>query len=89
VATVRSVADRSDVKADEKLLDSLFREIRACQAGKHGEHHKCEAIEVLRPRFFLGVAAGESWRLFSVGVRDGRAVLADELSDLRELSFKR
>lgn len=80
-----------EAKADAKLLGKLINEMRTCQAadasGGHQEHNKCIAIAELRPRLFLGVAAGETWRLFTVADRGGRAVLGDELPDLDALHF--
>jgi hypothetical protein len=80
-----------EAKATAKLLDKLLEGMRACQASSapHGasDHAKCLAIAELQPRFFLGVAAGETWRLFTVVERDGRAVLGDELPDLNDLHF--
>lgn len=76
-----------ETKATPKLLDRLLREMRACQATSHAEHEKCLALQVLRPRLFLAVAASETWRLCSVAERDGRAVLGDELPDLQSLHF--
>lgn len=80
-----------EAKADAKLLDKLLDGMRACQASgtPHGasDHKKCLAISELQPRLFLGVAAGETWRLFTVVQRDGRAVLGDELPDLDGLHF--
>ena len=52
-----------EAKADERLLDGLFAKMGACQGEVHAEHNKCRAMEVFRPRLFLGVAAGEDWRL--------------------------
>jgi hypothetical protein len=81
-----------EAKADARLLGKLIDEMRACHAANgalaHQEHPKCRATEVLRPRFFLGVAAGDTWRLFNVTERDGRAALGDELFDLGRLEFR-
>jgi hypothetical protein len=80
-----------EAKATPEMLEKLLTGMRACQS--HGTPHsrsdqvKCAAIAVLRPRLFLGVAAAETWRLFSVVERDGRAVLGDELPDLDRLRF--
>ncbi|HWB23341.1 MAG TPA: hypothetical protein VG652_10680 [Gaiellaceae bacterium] len=81
-----------EAKADAKLLGKLFDGMRACQASgaPHpvtSDHKKCLAIAELQPRLFLGVAAGDTWRLFTVVERDGRAVLGDELPDLNDLHF--
>jgi len=80
-----------EAKADAKLLTKLFDGMRACQASgaPHGasDHKKCLAIAQLRPRLFLGIAAGEAWRVFMVVERDGCAVLGDELPDLVGLHF--
>jgi hypothetical protein len=79
-----------EAKADAKLLSKLLREMRACQAGaphNQNDHKKCLAIAVLRPRLFLGVAAGETWSIFTVVERDGRSVLGDELPNLDNLHF--
>jgi hypothetical protein len=64
----------------------------ACLTGRRGSAGprpalKCVAIAELRPRLFLVVAAGETWRLFTVVERDGQAVLGDELPDLNRLHF--
>src|SRR5262249_46794016 len=80
-----------EAKADASLLGKLIDEMRTCldadAPGDHTEHNKCRAIAELQPKFFLGVAAGEPWRLFTVVDRDGRAVLGDELPDLDGLNF--
>jgi hypothetical protein len=76
-----------ETKATPKFLDRLLREMRACRATSHAEHEKCLALQVLRPRLFLAVAASETWRLCTVIERDGRAVLGDELPDLQRLQF--
>jgi hypothetical protein len=80
-----------EIKADAKLLDKLFAEIVACQTATapivHTEHNKCRAIAELQARLFLGVAAGETWRLFTVIEHDGRTVLGNELADLNDLHF--
>jgi hypothetical protein len=76
-----------EAKADERGLARLIERIRECQQGRispddprHADDHKkCNAIHVLRPRFFLGVAAAETWRVFDVIDRDGRASLGEEL----------
>jgi hypothetical protein len=87
IATLRSRAG-VEAKANKNLLDKLFQEMRACQMGSHSQHNKCLAIDAFRVDLFLGVAAGETWRLFSVAERNGRAVLGDELPDLDRLHFK-
>jgi hypothetical protein len=80
-----------EAKANVKLLGKLVDEMRACQTASvprvHSQHKKCLAIAELRPRLFLGVAAAETWRLFTVVEREGRAVLGDELPDLDDLHF--
>jgi hypothetical protein len=80
-----------EAKANAKLLDKLLRGMRGCQesgaAHAASDHKKCLAIAQLRPRLFLGVAAGEVWRLFTVVEPDGGAVLGDELPDLVGLHF--
>jgi hypothetical protein len=80
-----------EAKATAKMLDKLIQGMRACPAEgvRHtrSDHVKCLGIALLRPRLFLGVAAGETWRLFKVVDRDGRAVLGDELATLDDLYF--
>jgi hypothetical protein len=80
-----------EVKADAKLLGKLLDRMRARQAADaaipHTNHASCLAIAELRPPLFLAVAANETWRLFNVVERDGRAVLGDELPDLDRLQF--
>jgi hypothetical protein len=80
-----------EAKATATLLDSLLSGMRACQEDgvphPRTDHVKCCAIAKLRPRLFLGVAAGNHWRLFRVVDRNGRAVLGEELADLDELNF--
>ena len=80
-----------EVKADRSRLNRLLEEMRTCQAGPpgcdHQEHKKCQAVEVFRPRRFVGVAAGEIWRVFNVASHQGRLVVAEELPDLRDLRF--
>jgi hypothetical protein len=80
-----------DAKAHPKELESLIREMRECRAGggsiEHQEHAKCRGLAVLRPPLFLGVAADQTWRLFTVEVEDGRSVLGDELPDLDRLHY--
>jgi hypothetical protein len=80
----------SEATATATMLDKLLQGMRACQTHgvPHGrsDHVKCSAIAVIRPRFFLGVAAG-TWRLFTVVERDGQAVLGDELASLDDLYF--
>lgn len=80
-----------EAKATSKLLDKLLDGMHACQASgaphSASDHKKCLAIAELQPRLFLGVTAGENWRLFTVVQRDGRAVLGDELPDLDGLHF--
>lgn len=66
-----------EAKADERLLDGLFAKMGACKGEVHAEHNKCRAMEVFHPRLFLGVAAGEDWRLFDVEERQGRVVLGE------------
>jgi hypothetical protein len=61
-------------------LERLIRKMRSCGGTAHAEHRKCEALQVVRPDFFLGVAASETWRLFPViHDRNGRLVLGDPL----------
>ena len=80
-----------EAKATPRMLEKLLAGMRACQTDgtphSRSDHVKCSAIAVLRPRLFLGVAATETWRLFNVVERDGRAVLGDELPDLDRLRF--
>jgi hypothetical protein len=80
-----------EAKATPRMLEKLLAGMRACQTDRtrhsRSDHVKCSAIAVLRPRLFLGVAAAETWRLFNVVERDGRAVLGDELPDLDRLRF--
>jgi hypothetical protein len=80
-----------EAKATAKMLDKLLQGIRAChvegRSHDRSDHVKCSAIVVLRPPLFLGVAASETWRLFTVVDCDGRAVLGDELPDLKRLHF--
>ena len=58
-----------EARAAAKMLDKLLAGMRACHAdgAPHikSDHVKCTAIAVLRPRLFLGVAAAETWRLFT------------------------
>lgn len=80
-----------EAKATAKMLDRLLEGMRACHTDgaphSRTDHVKCSAIAVVRPRLFLGVAAAETWRLFTVVERNGRAVLGDELPDLDRLRF--
>jgi hypothetical protein len=78
-----------EVKKTSIYLDRLVSGMKSCRAGSPhtAEHKKCLAIEHLRPRLFLVVAAGEDWRLFRVEDADGRAVLGDQLPDLDPLYF--
>ena len=76
-----------ETKATPTLLDRLLREMRSCQSTAHAEHEKCLALQVLRPRLFLAVAASQTWRLYTVVERDGRAVLGDELTHLQTIHF--
>jgi hypothetical protein len=80
-----------EVKADAKKLDALLGEMGTCQPSVtdpvHREHRKCQAIDVFRPHRFVGVAAGEVWRVFDVVSRDGRFVVAEELPGLDDLRF--
>ena len=80
-----------EAKATPRALEKLLAGMRACQTDgtphSRTDHVKCSAIAVLRPRLFLGVAAAETWRLFDVVERDGRAALGDELPDLDRLRF--
>jgi hypothetical protein len=93
--TIAEVRSRVGVeaKANAKQLGKLLDNMRACHTASaphnRSEHKKCLAIAELRPPLFLGVAAPETWRLFSVVERDGRAALGDELPDLDRLHFKR
>jgi hypothetical protein len=83
-----------EVKAHADVVDKLLQRMQACQMGHPvrghsvSDHKKCRAIEVLRPSLVLGVAAAETWRVFTVDERDGRAVLG-EPRDLDCLHFKR
>lgn len=77
-----------ETKATLTLLGRLLREMRSCQGTGHAEHEKCLALQVFRPRLFLAVAASEAWRLYTVGEREGRAVLGEELRDLQSLHFR-
>lgn len=77
-----------EAKADTRALDLLIDEMRACQGESHGQHNKCEALNVFQPRFFLGVAAGEDWRLFPVVTRGGRKVLGKKPLPLNRLQYK-
>jgi hypothetical protein len=93
--TLREVSTRIAVETKGHAegpdsLTSLLDEMRACQrtGTPHDEHAKCKAIAVLSPSLFLAVAAGDTWRLFTVARRDGQAVLGDELSDLSCLHFR-
>ena len=58
-----------EAKATAKMLDKLLEGMRACHADgaphSRTDHVKCSAIAELRPRLFLGVAAAETWRLFT------------------------
>jgi hypothetical protein len=80
-----------EAKATAKMLEELVQEMQACPTGSiradHSQHSKCRALEVLRPRLFLSVAAGETWHLFNVRDVDGRAVLGDEVSNFDDLYF--
>jgi len=81
-----------EVKAKANELASLLRKMQACP-GETGaghsntEHRKCSALSVFRPRHFLGIAAGEVWRLFDVVRRDNRYVVGRELPNLDCLHF--
>ena len=81
-----------EAKATAKLLDKLLDGMRACEmfGRPHDktDHKKCLAIAELRPHLFLGVAAGETWRLFTVVERNGRAVLGKELPGLDKTSLR-
>lgn len=68
-----------EARATPTLLDRLLRDMRACDGKSHREHEKCLALQVLRPRLFPGIAAAETWRLFTVAERDGRAAPGREL----------
>ena len=81
-----------EVKQTSRYLDSLIRGMRGCKGSpdrghSRSEHKKCQALDLLHPRFFLGIAAGEDWRLFKVQECDGRAVLGEQLPDLDLLYF--
>lgn len=81
-----------EAKATPKMLNHLIAGMLACHADAtphdRTDHVKCNAVDVLRPRFFLGVAARETWRIFTVGKHDGRHTLGEELTpDLRALHF--
>lgn len=80
-----------EVKATAAMLADLVEEMRSCRDNRtpHGsEHAKCKAIAVIAPELFLGIAADENWRLFSIDHAEGRAVLGDELPDLGQLKFR-
>ena len=69
-----------EAKADEKLLNNLLHGMQACQGQSEGQHKdtdhkKCRGLQVFRPRLLLGVAAGETCRLFSVKESHGRTLL--------------
>src|SRR4051812_14249169 len=82
---------RPGVRANAKMLERLLEGMRACHRDgtphNRSDHVKCAAIAALRPRLFLGVAAAETWRPFTVVERHGRAVLGDELPHLDGLRF--
>jgi len=62
------------------LLGDLLEEMRRCRdfgTPRGSEHAKCKAIAVIEPELFLGIAANETWRLFTVDRVDSRAVLGD------------
>jgi hypothetical protein len=67
-----------EAKADTLFLDRLFAKLHACEGDEHAEHNKCLAMTLFSARLFLGVAAGEDWRLFLVEERDGRAILGEQ-----------
>ena len=79
-----------EAKADRESLARLLGKMQDCQEGRFDpddsrhrmDHKKCKALDVLRPRCFLGVAANETWRVFTVLERDGRAAFAEELRTL-------
>ena len=80
-----------EVKATAAMLTDLVEEMRSCRdhGTPHGsEHAKCKAIAVIAPELFLGIAANENWRLFSIDHVEGRVVLGDELPDLGQLKFR-
>jgi hypothetical protein len=80
-----------EAKANAKILEGLLEGMRVCHTDgtphSRSDHLRCSAIAELRPRLFLGVAAADTWRLFTVAERHGRAVLGDELPDLDGLRF--
>jgi len=83
-----------EAKATSDQLEHLLQGMRRCEGDlgrghTKSDHSKCRAIEVLQPRFFLGVAAGETWRLLPVVERNGRSVLGGELPGLDDLHFDR
>jgi len=77
-----------EAKADRKELARLIEKMRDCQKNRldpddprHADDHKkCNGIDVLRPSFFVGIAAGETWRVFPVVERGGHAVFDNEVS---------
>ena len=80
-----------EAKARGKQLDKLLEGMRACRASRaphdKSDHTKCLAVAELHPQLFLGVAASERWRLFTVVEHNGRPVLGDELPGLDGLYF--
>lgn len=80
-----------EAKADAKRLDRLLTGIRACQlegtAHHRSDHAKCAAIAALRPQLFLGVAAADTWRLFTIVEHEGRPVLGEEQEDVSAVRF--
>jgi hypothetical protein len=86
---VEAKATTNDLK---KLLDNMH----ACQQGRispddprhRHDHKKCVALDLLRPKLFLGVAAAETWRLFPVVPHEDRAVFGEELPTLDALHFQ-
>lgn len=82
-----------EVKADGASLSKLLHGMQVCQGESQGlhedtDHKKCLALQAFRPELFLGVAAGETWRVFGVEQRDGRAVVGAP-RDLDCLNFGR
>jgi hypothetical protein len=85
-----------EAKADKKSLDRLVEQMRACQKGcispgdpRHkDDHKKCLAIDLLQPELFLGIAAAETWRLFTLDRRQDKVVFGQELPTLDRLHFR-
>ena len=80
-ARSRSVASRQPVSISPADLDISTNKNQVVESVS-------KPMEVFRPRLFLGVAAGEDWRLFDVEEGEGRVVLG-EPRDLDWLHFSR